>query len=72
MDASSSVLTRKYVPCVLLHHQFCTRPSLKPTSKTLVSSPMDVDRNCRPVLGYKRMAQVDDAMETTTSWTVFL
>lgn len=71
MDVSSSVVTRKYVPCAVLHHQPSTRPSLKPVSRIFFSPPTDVWRNFRPSLGYRRMAQVDDSMDATISWKVF-
>lgn len=65
------MVVRKYVPCCC-HNQPCTRPSLKPASRGVLSPPTEVERNCRPSLGYKRMAAEDDAMKATTSWKVFL
>lgn len=71
MEASSSVVVRKYIPCVV-PYQRATMPSLKPASRSLLSPPTDVEWNCRPLVGYKRMAQEDDFMEANTSWKVFL
>lgn len=71
MEPSSSEGTRKYVPAYV-DHQPSTRPSLKPVSRGVASPPTDVEKNCRPSLGYKRMAQEDDCMVATTNWKVFL
>lgn len=71
-EVSSSVVVRKCVPCLLLQNQPSTMPSLKPPSRSLVSPPTDVEKNCRPSLGYKRIAHEDESMEATTSWKVFL
>lgn len=43
MEVSSSVVTRKYVPGWLFQNQPCTRPSLKPVSRSFVSPPTDVE-----------------------------
>lgn len=56
MDASSLLVVRKYFPVLELKNQLDTVPSLKPASKTLLSPPTDVEKNCRPPMGYKRTA----------------